>query len=394
MRARSLLGVAIAFGTLSFVVAGPAGAQGTANPSPTAVSVLAEAEGLTGQTIAAATNAPDDPYSPLPVATTFGDGSEEANTRLAGGVLASEIVLSGSGARSVASVNAHVCPDASGLVYANIKMTVGDASGPDHKIEANANGHADDSAVLTRPSVQIVAGSATEGALLKKLGLALLKQAEVGWRNGLCVKIDVTEGGSQSVTPKEQVAIRATAKVRVGGGEITRPMTAKKTAGQKKVAPAKASGSPAKFTYTAPDKAPDNGLVTLQSVSRRGIGVAHLDYTTAGDLQIDADLNELWHLTGTKCGGPAGAWTITGAARGLATGNETISITLADGTLRGPWTSTGEVGGGGASIEIHQSGLAEYTAAPDGTSGALSFSSESVPVTSGKFCTNGAPTGG
>jgi len=221
-----------------------------------------------------------------------------------------------------------------------------------------------------------------------------MKQAEAGWRNGLCVKIDVPEGGSQSVSPQEQVAIAATAKVRVGGGAITGPMTAQKTAGQKKVVPTTASGSPAKFVYTAPDKAPDTGSLMLKSVSRRGIGIAHLEYTTAGDLKIDADLNELWHLTGTKCGGPAGAWAITGSARDPATGNETISVTLADGTLKGSWSSTGEVGGGGASVQIQESGAAQYTAAPDGTTGTLSFSSGSVPVTSGKLCTNGSPTGG
>ena len=356
MQARSLLGIAIASVTFPFVLANPASGQLTANPSPTAENMSSEAQGLTGRSIAAATNAPDDPYTPIPVAQTFGDGSEEGNTSLTDGVLLSEVVLSGSGARSVAKVNAHVCPDASGLVYANIKMTVGDASGADHAIEANANGHANDSAVLTRPDVQIVTGSGKEATALRKLGLALMKQAEAGWQNGLCVKIDVTEGGSQSVTPNEQVAISATAKARVGGGEIRGPITAQKTAGQKKVAPSTSSGSPAKFTYTAPDKSPDTGSVTLKSVSRRGIGIAHLEYTTALDLKIDAVLSELWHLTGTKCGGPAGTWTITGSALDPVNGNETISVTLADGTLTGPWSSTGQVSAAGASVPIHESG--------------------------------------
>ena len=394
MRVRSLLCLAIAFGTFSFVVADPASGQATGSPSPTAGSVLSEAEGLTGQTIAGATNAPDDPYTPAPVAKTFGDGSEEGNTRLADGVLATEIVVSGSGARSVATVKAHVCPDPSGLVYAGITMTVGDASGADHVIEASANGSANDRAVLTRPSVHIVAGRGKEAAQLQKLGLALLKQAEAGWRNGLCVKIAVTEGGSQSVAPKEQVAIGASAKARVDGAEITAPMTAHKTAGQKKVVPATASGSPAKFTYTAPDKSPDTGSVTLESVSRRGIGIAHLEYTTALDLKIDADLSGLWHVTATKCGGPAGTWTITGSALDPASGNETISVELADRTFTGPWSSTGEVGGAGASVSIHETGIARYTAAPDGKSGTLALATSSVPVTTGKFCANGAPTGG
>ena len=282
-----------------------------ATPSPTPENVLPELEGLAGTSIAAATNDPDTPYAPLPTSKSFGDGSEEGNTRLTNGELVSEVILSGGGARSVAKVDAHVCPNESGVVSAKIAMTVGSATADDRVIEALATGRANEKANLTAPSVHVVAGTGRDAALLQKLGRAVLRQAEQGWRNGLCVKLAVSEGQSRAVRPTERVPISATARPRFGGGEITGRMEAKKTAGQKKVEPSTASGSPAKFTYTAPDKRPDTGSVMLRSVSRRGIGTANLEYTTESDYKIEGDEPFGGHMTATKCNGLAGTWNAT-----------------------------------------------------------------------------------
>ena len=162
----------------------------------------------------------------------------------------------------------------------------------------------------------------------------------------VCVKVDVSDGQSRAVKPKEKVSISATAKPRFGGGAITGRMESKKTAGQKKVEPAKVSSSPAKFTYTAPDKSPEAGSVQLKSVSKRGIGITDLAYTTEGDLEIDAAVGQ-GHATAVKCGGPAGSWDLayTVATQGNVAGH--IAVTLAKDTLSGTWQAGGFAQSGG-----------------------------------------------
>jgi hypothetical protein len=371
-----------------------------APPSPTPAVVLGELEGLTGTSIAAATNAPDTGYTPVPASKTFGTGDtaaqEEGNTRVVEGQLASEVVISAQGARSVAKITAHICPDPGGLVTLDITMIVGSATSDDRTIEANARGHADDGAHLTSPSVSVVKGKGSDADRLTKLGLAVLRQAETAWRNGYCVKVEVANGASRPVKPQEAVAISATAKPRFGTGTISGRLESKLTAGHKKVAPTAAAGTPAKFTYTAPDKSPDTGSVELRSVSKRGIGIANLEYTTEGDLMVDATFSEIWHLKGVKCAGPGGEWDLVGTLVDVpsGSGDELFIANLDPATRSGPWHTSGEVAAGIGSLPFNESGTARYTAGPDGGTGSLDFGSGSVPVTSGTFCKDGQPIGG
>ena len=159
--------------------------------------------------------------------------------------------------------------------------------------------------------------------------------------------------------------------------------------------PGKASGSPAKFTYTAPDKRPETGSVELRSVSKRGIGIANLEYTTEGDLKVDAQVGPE-HITGVKCGGPVGTWNLAGTINaGGVTGNEHFTFTITEVGVPAAIQSTGDAQAPGAAANTADAGSATYTEAPDGTSGTLTVSfGGSVPVTIGKFCTNGVPPGG
>ena len=403
--------VAITVGALSVLVTVPAAAFGadtgdagsdpvagtlTVAPSPTPANVLPELEGLAGRSIASATSDPDNPFTPLPATKSFQDGHEEGNTRLTNGQLVSEVILSGGGVRSVATIDAHVCPDEYGTVSVRIKMTIGSGSDTtdDRVIGALATGTVNDNAELTSPAVNITHGTRKEAALLQHLGRAVLHQAEQGWRNGLCVKVDVSEGQSRTVTPKEKVPISATAKPRSGAGQIKGRMEARKTAGQKKVEPATTSATPAKFNYTAPDKRPETGSVTLRSVSRRGIGIADLEYTTAADLKIASS-----GVSAVKCGGPEGDWTVLFEARlggsgGAVVGSATATFTLAAGSLSGPYAFSGSAETGVGIGAFGETGTASYAASADGTSGTLTFSQRgSYPVTVGTYCTNGTPTG-
>ena len=409
MKHRALL--VIAFSALSALGATPVAAQdddgdgGQPAPRPLVAipeadpdSMLPDLENLAGQSIVAAGNDPDNGYSPLPVIKSFGpDGttaSVEANTRVTSGTLDSQIVVNHSKGRSVASVKANVCPDAGGNVSATVTMSIAEGDS-ERTIEATATGKADNSATLTSVKVRTAAKGA-EAKLLEKVAKGVLRQAEQGWRGGLCVKIDVSEGQSRSVTPKEKVPISATAKQRFDGTEITGPMTSKLTSGKNNVKKPSVSTSPATFTYTGPDKKPGTGSVELKSVSKRGIGFVTLEYTTEADLKIDADHMGLWRLTTVKCGGPVGAWNIKGVIyEGEEPfGNEQIVFSLPK-SLSSTWTSTGVVGGAGYTRPVNESGSVTYTEAKDGKSGTLNLApGGSVPVTFGTFCKDGVPPPG
>jgi hypothetical protein len=411
MRSRWLLAIALA-ALLALTVA-PAGALGgdegdDAPPPPAPIpavpkanpeTVLSEVEALAGTSIASATNDPDNPYAPFPETRTFGpDGTaatEEGSTTLTNGALESQIVLSTLDARTVATVTAKICPDADGIVTAHITVNVGAVTGDDRVIEANARGVSNDNAELTSPTVTVTSGRGAEARLLERTGKAILRQAEQAWRNGYCVKVEVREGGSRVVKPREKVPISAIATPRFGGGEIRGRMEAKKTAGKTKVEPARVSASPAKFTYTGPPRRPGTGSVELKSVSRRGIGIANLEYTTEGDLKIEAGIGPAVLKT-VKCGGPVGAWDIAETISvGPVSGTEHFTFTLTQESLTGPVVAAGDAMAPGAATDTGNRGTATYVEAADGKSGTLTITpGGSVPVTIGLFCTNGVPPPG
>jgi hypothetical protein len=282
---------------------GPAPTPVSGSPSATADVALPELEAAAGTSIAAATDDPDNGYSPLPIAKSFGpdgtDASMESNTRLVNGVLVSEIVINTLDGRAVASVDAKVCPDEQGHVSAKITLNISKGTDDPRVVEAKASGTTNDDARLTSVVVRTGTAKGAEARLLEHTGRTVLRQAEQGWRNGACVRIEVSDGQSRPVRPKEKVTIVATAKPRFGGGAITGRMESKLVGGQKKVTPPKTSASPSKFTYVGPDKRPESGSVQLKATSRRGIGIAQLEYTTEGDLKIDATIGPA-HLTAVK----------------------------------------------------------------------------------------------
>ena len=128
-------------------------------------------------------------------------------------------------------------------------------------------------------------------------------------------------------------------------------------------------------------------------MSRHGIGVANLEYTTRGDLKIASS-----GVTAVKCGGPEGAWSVRFEARfagGAVAGSATATFTLPEGTLSGPYGLSGSAETGPGTGSFGESGTASYAASADGKSGTLTFSHRgSYPVTVGTYCANGTPTGG
>jgi hypothetical protein len=284
------------------------------HPDPTVSGLLPTLDGLAGTAIAEAINNPDAGYEQAPLTTPLGvdgaDGQAETSSRVAGGSLVGELVVSTlDGGRSVATVRASLCPNTEGKVNGTITINLSDNANNERVITASLHGTVNDRAQLTSSQVTAPGARGREVALLERYGKQLLEHAEAAWRNGYCVKIDVSEGESKVVAVNEKVPVSATAKPRFGGGSISGPMTAAMQAGKRKVEPASSSASPAKFRYFAPARTPETGTVQLRSVSRRGIGTRELEYRTLSDYKIDSTVsNNTW--TATKCGGAAGEWTV------------------------------------------------------------------------------------
>jgi len=86
----------------------------------------------------------------------------------------------------------------------------------------------------------------------------------------------------------------------------------------------------------------------------------------------------------------AGGETIDAGGIG---GSETFTMTLAAGSLSGPISSSGVAPGPPGATGTQGAGSATYTESADGKSGTLAAFGSSVPVSRGKFCTNGTPDG-
>ena len=100
-------------------------------------------------------------------------------------------------------------------------------------------------------------------------------------------------------------------------------------------------------------------------------------------------------VTGVKCGGPIGGWTLTETISvGPVTGNETFTFAIEEVGRPAAVQATGDARAPGGATDTSASGTATYTESADGTSGTLSVFGGSVPVQVGTFCTNGVPTAG
>lgn len=98
-------------------------------------------------------------------------------------------------------------------------------------------------------------------------------------------------------------------------------------------------------------------------------------------------------VTGTKCGGPVGGWSLHFVAYGAVSGEGDATFSLGeDGSGSYAFNGVAHTAYGDAALQ--ESGSAHYTATGD-TSGMLNLSLRGTfPVTVGTFCKDGTPTGG
>jgi hypothetical protein len=181
--------------------------------------------------------------------------------------------------------------------------------------------------------------------------------AELQWTNGYCVEVRVPEivTGTKKVQPNSDTPFTATVRHKFEGTELTVPVIATLADGQVSVDP---SGSkvpaPASFTYKAPDKSGQTATVTLETRSRRGIGILTVTFET-GNLgyNVDAPWGET-HIFGKICSGLGNYFTLKWDTPVGLSGTIDFMPSNENG---GTWSLTGSLAGGG----VTNSGEGSYT---------------------------------
>lgn len=188
------------------------------------------------------------------------------------------------------------CPDASGT--ARVQMAFGgkedyfDASGTKTgtKVSESFSGEirfkADDNAKLS--GVEISPTGHGAEIMLRIAATYAAPVFEKAWRSGKCIEVQVDPKGGE-VDSDSVTDVTAKVKHKIEGNELDKPVEAKLTSGVKSIDPAGSKQkAPAKFRYTAGSAPGDQGGVTFESVSNRGIGQASVTFTVGGGWTISS----------------------------------------------------------------------------------------------------------
>ena len=269
-------------------------------------------------------------------ADTYKEGKAGAGTLITGAVEQSTLEMDYDGKQDGVDVKfhtelvAHPCPDPAGTFDASAKLEIATSKGSEGArttLEMVIHGQVDDDAKLTGTQIEtrmqtaafgggqkgqfvdftITGGKGREmgfttnrtggavtsdmvqvGVLMALMFEALLSEkivaaAEKAWSSGRCVRLDATATpGPKAVKPGSTSTILAPPRSRIDGSAVGGSVTAQLKAGGATVNPSATKvKADATFIYTAPDEAGKGGTVTLEARSKRGVGKATLDFTTA-----------------------------------------------------------------------------------------------------------------
>jgi hypothetical protein len=116
------------------------------------------------------------------------------------------------------------------------------------------------------------------------IGDRMLKSAEAGWKSGRCVRLGAAPStGPTGLQPGEKVSVLTTPRSKLDGTPTGGSVTAKLASGGKSIDPAgRKVPADAKFNYVAPDEAGKSGSVNFEARSKRGVGMATIDFSTKG----------------------------------------------------------------------------------------------------------------
>jgi hypothetical protein len=187
------------------------------------------------------------------------------------------------------------------------------------------------------------------------VGVKLVEAAKNAWESGRCVVLTpVASAGPTGLAPSATVTIKAAPRSKMDGGAVGGNVTAQLTGGGASVAPSATKvPADATFTYIAPDKKDETGVVALEARSKRGVAKATIDFDTK-QAGYTASGGSGVSFSGTV---PdlAAPFTLAGQGTGFTV---EFSFTPAD-SRSGSLSYTGS--GGGASLK----GTGTYTIAGD-----------------------------
>ena len=131
---------------------------------------------------------------------------------------------------------------------------------------------------------EMAIGAAAFGSLLAMLTKHFLEEAaQKGWESGRCVRLDVTpSAGPKDLEPSQEVSVLAAPRSKMDGAPAGGSVKAVLTAGGATVSPSATKvRADATFSYVAPDQIGRSGTVALEARSKRGVGKATIEFTTA-----------------------------------------------------------------------------------------------------------------
>lgn len=161
-----------------------------------------------------------------------------------------------------------------------------------------------------------------------QVGDGLVAAAQKAWQSGRCVRLDATpSAGPTGLQPGETVTVLTAPRSKLDGMQTGGAITALLSAGEKSIDPSSTPlDADAEFTYTAPDEEGKGGTVSFESRSKRGVGKATIDFSTAASpvVTVAGALN--YNLTG-MAGTANLAVTMTPAPGGEYSGTAELQMT-------------------------------------------------------------------
>jgi hypothetical protein len=246
------------------------------------------------------------------------------------------------------------CPDASGVAHASMTFGGGEdyfnASGTKTgtKVSEGFGGQirmrVDDNAKLSGVDLSTTGRGAD--FMIRLAAQTAAPAFEKAWRSGMCIAVLVAPLGGD-VEPDSVTNVTAKVKHKIEGSELDKPVEAKMASGVKSIDPAGSKvKAPATFKYTAGSQSGDQGGVSFESVSNRGIGHAGVTYTVGGGWTISSTGS----ATETYVSGITNTLRVlikdlkvTAAKGGALTGSGTLTLSGDSTGVLGPARCTGKI---------------------------------------------------
>jgi hypothetical protein len=195
----------------------------------------------------------------------------------------------------------------------------------------------------------------------------VLADVERFWRSGACIDVTIEPSGDPNdLGGFETIDLAVAATSSVDQASIVGTVVPAVSSGTGTVAPTAPTDLPTTVAYTAPSDASPSS-VEVEVRSRRGIGRASLSFTGPQGYIADGAL-DVFHASGSKCGGPDGEWSLDlSATFEGATFAGTLTFSLDPSTLTGTYRLVGTTTGSGLTIPQQGSGDVTFVTAADGS---------------------------